>query len=115
MATRNTPPPVFSEDISWLDYKKELKIWQALTDLPAKKQGPSLYLSLTGRAREAALELDIGDISKDDGVEKILQRLDKLYLQDTNQSEYLAYQEFENFKRPLQMSMREYLNNFEKL
>ncbi len=115
MATRNTPPPVFSEDISWLVYKKELKIWQALTDLPAKKQGPSLYLSLTGRAREAALELDIGDISKDDGVEKILQRLDKLYLQDTNQSAYLAYQEFENFKRPLQMSMREYLNNFEKL
>ena len=115
MATRNTPPPVFSEDISWLDYKKELKIWQALTDLPAKKQGPSLYLSLTGKAREAALELDIAVISKDDGLEKILERLDKLYLQDTNQSAYLAYQEFENFKRPLEMRMREYLNNFEKL
>ena len=97
MATRNTPPPVLSEDISWLDYKKELKIWQALTDLPAKKQGPSLYLSLTGKAREAALELDIAVISKDDGLEKILERLDKLYLQDTNQSAYLAYQEFENF------------------
>ena len=74
MATRNTPPPVFSEDISWLDYKKELKIWQALTDLPAKKQGPNLYLSLTGKAREAALELDIAVISKDDGLEKILER-----------------------------------------
>ena len=86
MATRNTPPPVFSEDISWLDYKKELKIWQALTDLPAKKQGPSLYLSLTGKAREAALELDIAVISKDDGLEKFLELLDKLYLQDTNQS-----------------------------
>ena len=115
MATRNTPPPVFSKDISWLDYKNELKIWQALTDLPAKKQGPSLYLSLTGKAREAALELDIAVISKDDGLEKILERLDKLYLQDTNQSAYLAYQEFENFKRPLEMRMREYLNNFEKL
>eukprot|EP00112_Aurelia_sp_Birch-Aquarium-sp1_P008508 Seg1939.7 transcript_id=Seg1939.7/GoldUCD/mRNA.D3Y31 product="hypothetical protein" protein_id=Seg1939.7/GoldUCD/D3Y31 len=115
MATRNTPPQVFSEDISWLDYKEELKIWQALTDLPGKKQGPSLYLSLTGKAREAALELDTDVISKDDRLENILERLDKLYMQDINQSAYLAYQEFENFKRPLEMRMREYLNNFEKL
>ena len=67
-----------------------------------------MYLSLTGKAREAALELDIAVISKDDGLEKISEPLDKLYLQDTNQAAYLAYQEFENFKRPLEMRMREY-------
>ena len=94
MATRNTPPPVFTEDISWLDYKKELKIWQALTDLSAMKQDPSLYLSLTGKAKEAVLELNIDFICKEDDLEKILERLDKLYLQDINQSTYLAYQEF---------------------
>ena len=94
MATRNTPPPVFTENISWLDYKKELKIWQALTDLSAMKQDPSLYLSLTGKAKEAVLELNIDFICKEDDLEKILERLDKLYLQDINQSTYLAYQEF---------------------
>ncbi|CAB4011760.1 Hypothetical predicted protein [Paramuricea clavata] len=99
MASKFTPPPVFDEKKSWIDYKKEIKIWQALTDLPAKKQGPSLYLSLSGKAREAALEIDIEELKKDTGVQTILERLDKLYLQDTNQSAYIAYQNFESFKR----------------
>jgi hypothetical protein len=60
---------------SWIDYKKEIKIWQALTDLPAKKQGRSLYLSLSGKARDAALEIDIEELKKDTGVQTILERL----------------------------------------
>lgn len=115
MAAKYAPPPVFDEKKSWVDYKKEIKIWQALTDLPAKKQGPSLYLSLQGKAREAALELDLEDLKKDTGVQTILDRLDKLYLQDTNQSAYLAYQKFETFKRPDNMPMKEFLIKFEQL
>ena len=56
-----------------------------------------MYLSLQGKAREAALELDLEDLKKDTGVQTILDRLDKLYLQDINQSAYLAYQKFETF------------------
>lgn len=88
MAAKYAAPPVFDENISWIDYKKEIKIWQALTDLPAKKQGPSLYLSLKGKAREAALEIDIDELKKDTGVQTTLDRLDKLYLQYIAQSAY---------------------------
>ena len=79
MASKFTPLPVFNEKKSWIDYKKEIKIWQALTDLPAKKQGPSLYLSLSRKASDAALEIDIEELKKDTGVQTILERLDKLY------------------------------------
>ncbi len=65
MANKFTPPPVFDEKNNWIDYKKEIKIWQALTDLSAKKQGPSLYLCLSGKAREAALEINIEELKKD--------------------------------------------------
>ena len=34
------PPPEFVESMSWTDYKKEIKIKQALTTLADEKQGP---------------------------------------------------------------------------
>ena len=71
--------------MGWTDYK--IKIWQALTTLDDKKQGPCLYLSLKGKAREAALELDIDKIKGKvkDRVDLILQRLDESYLEDTTE------------------------------
>ena len=74
-----------------------------------------LYLSLKGKAREAALELDIDKIKGKDGVDLILKRLDELYLEDTTQTAYLAYQNFETFKRPETMTMKDYLLKFEQL
>ena len=47
------------QDAAWLDYKKEIQIWQGVTDLPATKQDPTICMSLTEKAREAALELGI--------------------------------------------------------
>ena len=66
-------------------------------------------MSLTGKAREAALELEIEEIKHADGIKRILKWLDKLYLQDTNQSAYLAYQTFKKSKRPENMPMKEYV------
>ena len=45
----------------------------------------------------------------------ILERLDALFLEDTMQTTYLAYQTFEKFKRPSQMLMKDYLVKFEQL
>ena len=58
MARLVHPPAEFMESMSWTDYK-EIKIWQALTTLKPEQQGPCLYLSLKGKTRGAALELDL--------------------------------------------------------
>ena len=76
-------PPEFMESMRWTDYKKEIKIWQALTTLNPEQQGPCLYLSLKGKAREAALEVDLEAIERKDGIRLILERLDTLFLEDT--------------------------------
>ena len=76
-------PPEFMESMRWTDYKKEIKIWQALTTLNPEQQGPCLYLSLKGKAREAALEVDLEAIERKDGIRLILERLDALFLEDT--------------------------------
>ena len=115
MARAFHPPPEFMESISWTDYKKEVKIWQALTTLKPEQQGPCLYLSLKGKTREASLELDLEVINGRDSIQLILECLDVLFLEDTMQIAYLAYQTFENFKRPSEMLMKDYLVKFEQL
>ena len=95
MARLVHPLPEFMESMRQTDYKKEIKIWQALTTLKPEHQGPCLYLSLKGKAREAALELDLEAIKGKDGIQLILEGFE-----DTTQTVYHAYQTFENFKRP---------------
>ena len=42
-------------------------------------------------------------------------KLDELYQVDKNQSAFLAYEEFEQFKRPNDMNMKDYINAFDRL
>ena len=87
------------------NWKKEIKIWQVFTDLPKKKQGRAIYLALSGKAREAVLELNIEKLNDDSGVDNVLKRLVELFLQDSNQSAYMAYHKFEKFQRSPDMDI----------
>ena len=64
-----------------------------------KKRGPAVYLTLTGRARDAVRELSTADIGRDNGLKKIIDKLDTLFLQDENARAYVTFKEFHNFKR----------------
>ena len=99
---------------SYEAWKEELAIWTTFTDLD-KKQGPAMFLSLKGKPRASVLELDVGVISRDKGMEEILEQLDKLYLKDRHQTAYLAYEAFEKFKHPVAMSMTDFINEFERM
>ena len=48
------------------------------------------------------------------GVSKIIERLDKIYLQDTLIKKYEALDSFENYKRPHDVSVSEYILEFDK-
>ena len=74
-----------------------------------------MFLSLEGKAREAASELEAEQINSKDCIKNIVAKLDKLYLKDKTQSAYEAYDNFEPFKRPSDMSISDYINEFERL
>ena len=61
-------PPALTKSSTYECWLKELKIWQAFTNLPKTKQGPAVFLSLEGKAREAILELEVDEISSENGV-----------------------------------------------
>ena len=114
-ATKSSPP-VFEESTqTWVSYKKELKMWRTLTSLDKAKQGPALYLSLKGKAKEVVSDIDADEIAAENGLDCLIEALDSIYKRDENQEAYLAYKQFEEFKRPKNMPVKDYIIKFESL
>ena len=101
----------------YISWKDELKIWQNFTDIDAKKQGGAVFLSLPNpsSARDAVLELGPTVINGDDAVTKIIEKLDTLFLKDSNIATYQAWQKFIKFVRPPDMNMSDYTIEFNRL
>ena len=116
MATSNRATvPVLTDNKSYSNWKKETATWPLATTLPEEKQAAEIFLTLTGKAREAALETSTDDIGPKEEVKRPLAKLDELYQVDKNQSAFLAYEESEQFKRPHDMNMKDYINTFDRL
>lgn len=109
-----TPPPM-SKDLPYNEWKHEIKVWRSFTNLDKTKLGPALFLSLQGSARDAAHEVSVEDLSKENGIEILLKKLDELYLKDTDNAVFEAYDRFERYQRPEGMNIIEYINAFERL
>ena len=105
-------PPILTEGVDYEKWKKEVKIWQTFNSLEKKKQAPAIFLTLTGQAREAILELDPDTLPVDSGVENLIKALDNLYLKDRDYSAYKAYETLEKFKCPPSMTINNYIIEF---
>ena len=115
MASNNSKtPPSLSKCKTYEDWLKLIKIWCRFTDLPKNRQGSALVLSLENEALDAVLELDDEDIGKDNGVDVIIDRLNKLFKKDSTITKYQTLEAFETFKRPSTMSIQAFLNEFDK-
>jgi hypothetical protein len=79
MANNLKTPPVLENEDVYSEWKHDLEIWVLFTELVKSKQGPAVYLTLTGRARECIRDLTIQEIGADDGISKIVKKLDILY------------------------------------
>ena len=93
-------------------WKKEMQIWEMVTCVKKAKRVLIVFLSLEGKAREAALELDIVALNSKDGMEKVFEKLDTLFLEDINQSAFLAFKTFEGHWRQPDTSIEDFLINF---
>ena len=71
------------------------------------------FLLLTGQARAAILEMDISLLNAQDGMDKLVEKLDTLFLEDKNQSAFICYKNFENYHRECYTSINDYLIQFD--
>ena len=79
VASNFKSPPALNENSVCEQWKKEIAIWQAFTDLCTEKEGKAIFFTLSGKAREAVLELDVSKLTDKDGVKNVILKLDTLY------------------------------------
>ena len=93
---------------------KLVEVWRQFTTLEPEKQGPAVVLTLEGEVEDAVLELDTSEITRTDGIDKIITRLNKIYKKDELTQKYNALEAFETYKRKSTTSIRDFLTEFEK-
>ena len=107
-------PPTLEKNKTYEQWKNEIALWELVTDLDVKKRGLALALSLQGKPREVALEIDPEKLNADNGVKFLVTELDKLFEKDKVDQTYSAYTDFDKYKRESTMDMSEFIINFEQ-
>ena len=106
-------PPRKTDEITYVNWKKEVALWSFNTKCEKVKQGTALYLSLEGKPRETVLaEVPLDEITCDDGIKNIFKCLDKYYKKDETKSAFTAFDEFIKFRRDPKTSLKDYLIDF---
>ena len=111
----NKVPPLLSDTLQYIDWKKKVKILASFTTQEKKKQGAAIFLTLKGPAEEAVLELDEEQINHDDGMKNVLEKLYKLYLKDSTMEKFQALEAFDTCTRKPNTSIQEHIHGFDKL
>ncbi len=108
-------PPVLTAESVYESWKVELEIWMAMTEIVQERQALAVTLgSLSGQAKARALEIDVAALKDKTGLQTLLKALDELYLQDSIDSAYSAYQDFDVFVKTDNMTMAEFIIEYER-
>ena len=74
-----------------------------------------MYLSLPDKIWKSCINISVTDLSKDNGLNTLITKIKTLYAKDINALAYMTYDQFENFKRPNDMTIVDYINEFKRL
>jgi transposase InsO family protein len=109
-------PPDYSKAKSYERYKIELKAWREITELPKTKQGIAIALSLPEEndIREQVFDcLSIDTLKDEKGFESLIDFLDKKLGKDDLSDSWEKFNDFEEFERKNQVSIKDYIDTFD--
>ena len=104
--------PELKDGTVYSDWKRRVNIWKMATKIEKGKMAATLITHMKGRPEAAAIQLDITKLCDNDGVEKLIQEMDKLYEPDSTQQVFNSLDEFLQYKRPSGTTMEEYCREF---
>ena len=108
--------PVFSEDKRYDTWLKETKAWVLTTSIEKKNQALSIALALPegSEVRRRVFDEwgDLEELKVDDGVDKLILRLDKWYKEDDISAQYNTWRKLITYERKHGISMESYISEF---
>ena len=94
--------PVMKEDQQFIDWKKELQVWEAtntVLEVDKKVQAGVLFESLEGIHKRIVLsELLVSEIVAENGIQNIVKTLDEFFIGNEIENAYSAIDELMQFK-----------------
>lgn len=112
--SEKTPPNFDREKDNYSKWKKKFSLWETITDVDRSKRGSLIVLRLDDETQDSVMDsVSEDDLKSNAGAEKVIAHLDKLFLKDSNFTEFQLYEEFENFRRE-GLSVDKYIEEFEK-
>lgn len=116
MSKTATKVPVMSPNQPYSDWKKKLQIWQVTnTNMKVDKkiQAGILFESLEGTASETVLsEMSVAQITAEDGVENIINTLDRFFLGNETQKAFNAIDDLFQYKCGKDDTMEKFIVQF---
>ena len=98
-------------------YIDELKMWQFVTEVDKKKQGPLVWMSLlkndpSNIKQSINDSIGIEDLSKDDGMDKLIAAMKKAFREEGEIEAFTKWKEFDKVKRKEGEDVRTFVNRF---
>ena len=107
-------PPVLKAD-NYNQWRKAITLWKGCSGVSDKDQGPRVALSLTGKPSEIAMLIDADKLQAETGLDTLLTELDKLYKTDIIEQTFIAINNLESYTRPENVTIAEYINEWNRL
>ena len=108
--------PIFGGDKSYDRWLQEIKAWKLTTAVEKKKQALTIALALPegSEVRRRIFEESgsIDELNVDEGVEKLITRLDKWYKENDLSAAYGAWTKFDAYKKTYDVTMDNYISEF---
>ena len=98
-------------------WRKDIVIWQKLTNLPKEKHGLALQYAckLDLKVHERVANIDLTEVEADTGFETVLEILDQLYNFDEKDEEIITYDKFQILSRREDQDILDFINEFDFL
>ena len=107
-------PPLLTKSKAYEHWLKHLRLWHTHSQLTGPRQAAALILSLEGDAQDATLRVPEEEINKDDGVDKMILKLNELYKTDSILSKFQTLEAFKTFKHTSIMPLEKLINKFDR-
>ena len=118
MSGRKLAPPIFSKDVNYKIWKNKLDMWKLVCSIPPKEQGIIVLLQSivdNKKAEKAVSTLTAHDLNRETGLNILIEKLDNAFKDEIIEDTYSIYLKFTNLKKQPNMSMNDYILEFENL
>ena len=109
--------PVMKRDQRYIDWKKELQVWEAtntVLEMDVKLQAALLFESLEGVDRQIVLsELTASEIIAEDGLHNIIKTLDYFFMENETHSSSRAIDALMQYKLDNNLSIQDSIAEFQ--